>query len=339
MGAGASALPRLRKALVIRSYNLRAPDETIEEQFRVYAFRDARNVLHIKLSDIKLCLGMDSGEYMWVEDLFQHTFGAQVAEINFSDFIRFLENGKPPSLDTGAPTPSRGSKRQQPQTQVPDSPNRLDPLRLSENKSSSKGSVPPFPPAGLLPRNNNVVDAAAISITSAAGVEEEGEEGVMHINLSNPGLLLPSSLKLRTNADLFAPRLLGEEEHYSLILHPSSSKRNLVEADTKPLWRKREVVRQERSTFYTTIDANGEQQELVEKETTQSEVLHMECKETGEFAHRETTMFEQLETFNEEVVSEVQGQEEYVHLKSLEDEFHYMESTMPKKEAEEEGEA
>jgi hypothetical protein len=49
-----------------------------------------------------------------------------------------------------------------------------------------------------------------------------------------------------------------------------------VEADAKPLWRKREVVRQERSTFYTTIDANGEQQELVEKETTQSEVLHME---------------------------------------------------------------
>jgi hypothetical protein len=32
------------------------------------------------------------------------------------------------------------------------------------------------------------------------------------------------------------------------------------------------------------------------------------------------------------VVAETQGAEEYVHLKSLEDEFHYMESTMPKKE-------
>lgn len=39
----------------------------------------------------------------------------------------------------------------------------------------------------------------------------------------------------------------------------------------------------------------------MEKETTQSEVLHMECKETGEFAHRETTQYEQMETFNEEV--------------------------------------
>ena len=50
----------------------------------------------------------------------------------------------------------------------------------------------------------------------------------------------------------------------------------------------------------TRRDATSSQ-ELVEKETTQSEVLHMECKETGEFAHRETTKYEQLETFNEEV--------------------------------------
>lgn len=42
-------------------------------------------------------------------------------------------------------------------------------------------------------------------------------------------------------------------------------------------------------------------QELVEKETTQTEVLHMEVRSTGEFAHRETTRFEQLETFNSEV--------------------------------------
>lgn len=73
-------------------------------------------------------------------------------------------------------------------------------------------------------------------------------------------------------------------------------------------------------------------QELIEKETTQSEVLHMECKETGQFAHRETTQYEQLETFNAEVVAETKGAEEYVHLKSLEDEYHYMESTMPNKD-------
>lgn len=78
--------------------------------------------------------------------------------------------------------------------------------------------------------------------------------------------------------------------------------------------------------------------ELIEKETTQSEVLHMECKETGQFAHRETTQYEQLETFNAEVVVETKGAEEYVHLKSLEDEYHYMESTMPNKDGGGEGE-
>ena len=39
----------------------------------------------------------------------------------------------------------------------------------------------------------------------------------------------------------------------------------------------------------------------------------------------------------DQVVNETEGAEEYVHLKSLEDEFHYMESTMPKKEGGEGG--
>ena len=46
-------------------------------------------------------------------------------------------------------------------------------------------------------------------------------------------------------------------------------------------------------------------QELVEKECTETEVLHMECRETGEFAHRETTKYEQQETFNSEVCVEL----------------------------------
>ena len=97
----------------------------------------------------------------------------------------------------------------------------------------------------------------------------------------------------------------------------------LCQGPIRPLWRKREVVRQERTVEYITIDADGVKQELVEKETSQTEVLHMECRETGEFAHRETTQYEQLETFNDEVVVEEHGTEEYVHLKSLEDEGNY----------------
>jgi hypothetical protein len=56
----------------------------------------------------------------------------------------------------------------------------------------------------------------------------------------------------------------------------------------------------------------------------------MECRETGEFAHRETTLYEQFEKFNDEVVAEESGKEEYVHLKSVDDEIEFMDSTMPK---------
>lgn len=42
-------------------------------------------------------------------------------------------------------------------------------------------------------------------------------------------------------------------------------------------------------------------QELFETEKSQTEVLHMECKRTGEFAHSESTHYESGEAFNGEV--------------------------------------
>ena len=78
MGAGASSLGRLRKAIVIRSYNLRKPNETVDEQFRKFARRGEDNVLYITMDDVRKCLGMEAKEYEWIENLFQHTFGGQV---------------------------------------------------------------------------------------------------------------------------------------------------------------------------------------------------------------------------------------------------------------------
>jgi hypothetical protein len=113
MGSGASSLVRLRKAILIRAYNLRKPDETLDDQFRKYSYRNGENQICISISDIKQCLCMEPGEYLWIEDLFRHTSGSlepvrlqcaistlllrrylQVVEINFLDLIRFLENGK-----------------------------------------------------------------------------------------------------------------------------------------------------------------------------------------------------------------------------------------------------
>lgn len=107
---------------------------------------------------------------------------------------------------------------------------------------------------------------------------------------------------------------------------------------TRPLWRKRETVVHERIVQYTTVDADGTVQELVESEKSQNEIVHLECKETGEFAHRESAEYEQLETFNKEVVVEERGNEEYLHLKSKDDEYEHLESNMPKTKAQREEE-
>ena len=54
-----------------------------------------------------------------------------------------------------------------------------------------------------------------------------------------------------------------------------------------------------------------------------------------QFAHKETTEYEQTETFNSELVMAERGVERYVHLKSKDDEYEHLESHMPRKEREE----
>lgn len=39
MGAGVSSMNRLRKALVMRAYNLRDSEETLEEYFKKYTYK------------------------------------------------------------------------------------------------------------------------------------------------------------------------------------------------------------------------------------------------------------------------------------------------------------
>lgn len=116
-------------------------------------------------------------------------------------------------------------------------------------------------------------------------------------------LLYPDKVNMDDDAGI-------AEDTTTIIVHPSrragpngtgTTLEPFSPGKATPLWRKREVVRHERTVHYTTVEPDGSQQELVEKETTQTEVLHMESRETGEFAHRELTQFQQVETFNGEV--------------------------------------
>ena len=74
MGSGVSTLNRLRKALVIRAYNLRPSDQTLIEQFLPFSFQKDSQGLYITIENIKKCLKLDNGEYRWIEELLDALF-------------------------------------------------------------------------------------------------------------------------------------------------------------------------------------------------------------------------------------------------------------------------
>jgi len=300
-------LVRLRRALLLRTYNISRKNNTgregeeqitLAEQLKVCTHRHpVDNRLLIEPSELQKYLSLDAP---WANNLFKQVIGNE-NEIEFKDLIEFLESGK---------IPNRSIIKNESQKNIDKD------LLISKSTHNT-------------PRNST---NAKISKSSSSGV------------LISPGRIR-STKKANNeieNDDLTASPSVDSTEQSSyndddndvntgleLTLHKNEI---IYQGPVRPLWRKREVVRQERTVEYITIDADGIKQELVEKEISQTEVLHMECRETGEFAHRETTQYEQLETFNDEVVVEEHGTEEYVHLKSLDDEVEYMKSNMPKKE-------
>eukprot|EP00607_Mallomonas_marina_P006258 CAMPEP_0182439088 /NCGR_PEP_ID=MMETSP1167-20130531/86206_1 /TAXON_ID=2988 /ORGANISM="Mallomonas Sp, Strain CCMP3275" /LENGTH=413 /DNA_ID=CAMNT_0024632689 /DNA_START=93 /DNA_END=1334 /DNA_ORIENTATION=- len=380
MGAGASSLMRLRKTLVLRAYNTRKNDETLEEQFRRYTYKKD-SISYISLGDVKTALSLDAP---WVDDLFRRCIGETVEELEFQDFMLFMDTGKPPRTGRGAgsepkmshsrsvpgygdPPEGRGSglgggrrerraglTAEQEREKVRrsnagdlSSPRTPRTHPLSSQTSGSSGSpassardsdsTPPLRP-------ETRVDNQRETETETEPVEREGEGEVEYSVIEAPsddeeenGTTQNHSHSRSSYSGSYTDSTEGESCTV-LVKNSEAGQGQVSTSNPKPLWRKREVVRQERTVHYTTLDGEGVVQELVEKETTQTEVLHMECRETGEFAHRETSSYEQSELFNNEVVAEEQGQEEYVHLKSTEDEFEYMNSTMPKKASPTEGE-
>lgn len=74
MGSGVSSLARLRKAVLIRAYNLRSADETLIDQFMPYAYQKEGKGMFIAIYQIKKCLKMDTPEYKWIEEVLQAIF-------------------------------------------------------------------------------------------------------------------------------------------------------------------------------------------------------------------------------------------------------------------------
>jgi hypothetical protein len=99
--------------------------------------------------------------------------------------------------------------------------------------------------------------------------------------------------------------------------------------ENKPLCKKHETVIQERIVRQITVDGEGNMNELITTDKSQNDIIHIESKETGEFAHREYTQQEQTEELDKEIATFVRATEEYIHLKSKEDEYEYLHSEVP----------
>jgi hypothetical protein len=295
-GVSTSSTVRVRKSIIIRAYNLRKADETIDEQFSIYAKR-YDNKLMIKLEDIKACLKIEDGA-LWssMVEIFQQCISVNLdgTAMDYRAFREFLEDGKIPSAPNRIITTDRNET-------IPIPP------EIRENMTP-KGVKDQYPPKNPTP-----------GICKTQMNDDIDEDILMSVDID--GKVSPSYIAHST----------AIQQELAGILVPAGHKMMHMPGPGKPLWKKKEITRVERTIEYITIDAEGAVQELLERETTETEVLHMECRETGEFAHRETTQYTQKETFNNEVVTSQMGTEEYVHMKSLEDEYECMESTMPNK--------
>jgi hypothetical protein len=320
----------------------------LEEQFSSFTYLKGDGHLYTNAELIKQCLSIGSNDYPWLEPLLQilseshqqpgeaSSSKSKVFEIRMDDFINFLETGtlqlQPSGEASNKPPPGVRKKVGGLET-PPRRNNSLGDFSTSSNTASPNGKSKQLPP----------VAPAALDVGGRQSSRSKLLE-VMEIDLSKgkvpEGIKIKSSNQESVDGDNEKFEGKEDEETLEIIVRPTPNSRlassipggpKVMEGNGKQLWRKREIVRQERTVHYTTVDEAGEMQELVEKETTQTEILHMECRDTGEFAHKETTQYEQVETFNEDLVNEVRGHEEYVHLKSLEDEFHYMDSNMPPK--------
>ncbi|KAH8059430.1 hypothetical protein JL722_5459 [Aureococcus anophagefferens] len=353
---GLRSMKRLRRLLYIKAYNAKPEGTTIDELFRRYRRVNAAGVGVLAREDIKAAIGLTAP---WFDELLAHYTCGALDEVGFDLFVDFLATGAlPPAPPAAAPaaaaklpagalapaSPSRAAAPASPskrrRRRSPGAPQ--DAARVAGRaRAAGAARRSPFAPAPPSPSSLPPLETAAAPAPAKSLFREPVAEAPSPVVAEAPSPVVaeapspvvaasPSAAPVRVaTLDELEP-----VDECALAVLPGDAV--IAAGDhlkfrrpgpAKPLWRKREVVvLQERIVQYTTVDVSGAVQELVETERSSTEVVHMECKETGEFAHRETSEYEQLETFNGQAVAENRGNEEYYHLKSAEDEVEFMES-------------
>jgi len=330
MGGGSSSLLRCRKIIVIRAYNARRPEETLSEQFEKLSKIDGSGRKVLAVQDIKVAISLDQS---WFDDLIVRICSGNdtLGEVDFASFIEFLDSGSVPIISAGVepkkPPAARGALSSLNGQQVENVQPPPGPPMMGFSPLQTSGSAIQHPPAAAIARR---------VVKENCAPENEA--------------LYPDVSTCLGFKEPTACRELWRHPGTTVSLTPADAYRR--PGPQRPLWRKRETVVHERIVQYTTVvgtqrgilpkytpayslvprvrqDAEGVVQELIESEKSQNEIVHLECKETGEFAHRESSQFESVETFNKEIVAEERGDETYIHLKSKDDEYEHIESNMP----------
>lgn len=322
MGAGASIVGpggqdnKIRAMLAIRAYNARKRGDigTVSQQFSIYKRVDpCTGSAYLTKADIKTALALKETPH--IEILLDRYIGGDSAMIDYDTFMEFISVGP--------------KKRGRQQVGCSKS------TTASHSVCDQCGSSAPTVVDG---RSQTLLKSFSIASMSEVNTPPTYPGSPKRQSCPPPPPTeqqepQPESVCLVELVD--TPRSASED--VAALTSYKSRERFLQEGSREvgapilPVWKKMETFTQERVVQYTTIDGEGRKQTLTEREKNVTSIVHMECKETGEFAHREVTEYETAETFNGEIVSSESGTEQYVHLRSLEDEYEHMESTLPER--------
>lgn len=260
MGAGASSqtspssLNRLRKALIMRAYNIRKSDETLDELFKPQAYRSSSG-LYISVSSVKKILSENAP---WVDLLFDQVVDSSVGDMEFNSFIHFLETGNMPTtvdpLDNMKGPPKSISSSSSSSSTKQNLKSRPPPSTLPPGKRGS--SLPPSPPINVLEQQQQQQQRHQKSTNMSTYIPPFDSQ----MSSIYPGVI--ESLHLHTLPIGIHSGALVPSVGLTVSLDHKFSYKNPSSGPTRPLWRKREVVKQERTVEYTTIDANGVTQVL-----------------------------------------------------------------------------
>lgn len=157
---------------------------------------------------------------------------------------------------------------------------------------------------------------------------------------------LPRSMNQVCNENSMRPSKIADtpfgKNTDSMVLYAERSNETksdpTIPTSKENVWKKHETIISAKIVRLTTVK-DGVKSELVERDKSQNDIVHIECSATGDFAHREYSQQEQCEKINNEISTFIRASEEYVHFKSNTDEYEYIHTEIPTNNGDSDGDS